>query len=78
MGVQTPAGGGGSALSEAALEGEEVEVPAARVVDDPRELDLIGDGLPIIHGVRIVYSFCGFCSSLQFWQLELGKEGGLL
>jgi len=36
---------------EAQAEAAEAEVPAVRVVDDPEEMDLIGDGLPIIHGV---------------------------
>jgi hypothetical protein len=43
--------GGGGAAGARAVDGN-VEVPALRVVDDPRELELIGDGLPIVHGVR--------------------------
>jgi hypothetical protein len=46
--------GGFDAATRAAADAdaEEAEVPAMRVIDDPVELDLIGDGLPIIHGVR--------------------------
>jgi hypothetical protein len=44
--------GGPADVAAAAVEAEEAEVPAMRVIDDPVELDLIGDGLPIIHGVR--------------------------
>ena len=29
-------------------------MPGARAVTDPDELSLIGDGLPIIHGVSLV------------------------
>jgi hypothetical protein len=44
--------GGGSDDLAARLEDAEAEVPAVRTVRDPEELELIGDGLPIIHGVR--------------------------
>lgn len=49
--------GGGEAGRAAAVGDEEVEVPAVRLVDDPQELELIGDGLPVIHGVRYQTSF---------------------
>ena len=39
----------------------EVAVPGQRVVKDPAELELIGDGLPVIHGVS------GVCLCVAWW-----------
>ena len=45
----------------------ELEVPATRIVVDDDELDVVGSGLPIIHGVSIQWltsmGLCGFYSS---------------
>jgi hypothetical protein len=52
--------------SPIAFKASEVQVPAERMLMNPDELALIGDGLPIIRGVRTLDILCNHDAKLVF------------